>query len=77
PIIDPSTLCNYCDELLPATSSTNLVAKGEKLFRISWADPLPDNPGHRRTHIMNTLEYCQRHRFERDHLPKALLENWP
>jgi hypothetical protein len=73
--IDPCTLCNYCNELLPATSSAELVAKGEKLFSISWADPLPDNPGHRRTpHIMNTLDYCQRHRFERDHLPKALLE---
>ncbi|KAJ7731840.1 hypothetical protein B0H14DRAFT_3899159 [Mycena olivaceomarginata] len=75
---DPALLCNYCDELLPAVQSETLLAMGEKLFALSWDDPLPENSHHRRMpRITMTVDYCKRHRFERDHLPKAMAAGWP
>ncbi|KAJ7811483.1 hypothetical protein B0H14DRAFT_2181132, partial [Mycena olivaceomarginata] len=75
---DPALLCNYCDELLPAVQSETLLAMGEKLFALSWDDPLPENSHHHRMpRITMTVDYCKRHRFERDHLPKAMAAGWP
>ncbi|KAJ7128594.1 hypothetical protein C8R44DRAFT_580781, partial [Mycena epipterygia] len=78
PDIDPTNLCNYCDQELPYAQSEQLVAMGEKLFRVSWSDPLDINPHHRRTpQITHTVEYCLRHRFERDQVPAAIMGGWP
>jgi hypothetical protein len=78
PPFDPALLCNYCDELLPAVQSERLLALGEKLFTLSWDDPLPENAHHRRMpKITMTVDYCKHHRFERDHLPNAIAAGWP
>ncbi|KAJ7451205.1 hypothetical protein B0H11DRAFT_1692711, partial [Mycena galericulata] len=75
---DPETLCNYCDEEFPCTPSKELLAMGEKLYRISWSDPLPDNIGHRSIPSMQAAaDYCSRHRFERVHVPAAIEGHWP
>ncbi|KAJ6570316.1 hypothetical protein B0H10DRAFT_1964782 [Mycena sp. CBHHK59/15] len=64
--------------LLPAAPSDKLLGMGEKLFQLSWADPLPENARHRRTaSITMTVDYCERHRFESLHLPKAMAAGWP
>lgn len=76
--IDAALLCSYCDEKLPALKSETLVDMDKKLLKLSWPDPLPENPGRRRTpHVTMTLGYCERHRFEALHLPKGMLEGWP
>ncbi|KAF8169032.1 hypothetical protein K438DRAFT_2024842, partial [Mycena galopus ATCC 62051] len=77
-VFDPALLCNYCDELLPPVLSKTPLAMGEKLFTLSWNDPLPENAHHRRTPLITmTVDYCKRHRFERDHLPNAMAAGWP
>ncbi|KAJ7135718.1 hypothetical protein C8R44DRAFT_531496, partial [Mycena epipterygia] len=76
--IDLASLCDYCDQILPAVPSDQLIAMGQKLYRVSWSQPLPDNPNHRRTPLITmTVDYCQRHRFEREHLPEAICGGWP
>ncbi|KAJ7245945.1 hypothetical protein C8J57DRAFT_951295, partial [Mycena rebaudengoi] len=73
----PRLLCNYCDQLLPTVQSDKLLAMGEKLFKLSWQDPLPENAFHRRTaSVTMTVEYCERHRFESIHLPRAITAGW-
>ncbi|KAJ6624217.1 hypothetical protein B0H10DRAFT_1943406 [Mycena sp. CBHHK59/15] len=42
---------------LPTVKSQTLVAMGEKLFELSWPDPLPDNAGHRRPFFLTTQKY--------------------
>ncbi|KAJ7106135.1 hypothetical protein C8R43DRAFT_906271, partial [Mycena crocata] len=72
PPLNPETLCEYCDEELPAVQSDAL------LFNLSYRDPLPHNSLHHKTpHVTMTVEYCDRHRFETIYLPKALAGGWP
>ncbi|KAK7027185.1 hypothetical protein R3P38DRAFT_2623899 [Favolaschia claudopus] len=78
PPIDPTMLCPFCDEALPADSSRRLRAMGKKLLSSSWPDPLPDNPLHRKLPTMSlAAAYCARHRFEHTELQRALLHGWP
>ncbi|KAJ7864115.1 hypothetical protein B0H14DRAFT_2574555 [Mycena olivaceomarginata] len=71
-------LCNYCDEEFPLAPSAMLIAMGEKLFNISWADPLPETPHHRSLPgITMAVDHCARHQYERDLIPAAILHNWP
>ncbi|KAK6993015.1 hypothetical protein R3P38DRAFT_3427809, partial [Favolaschia claudopus] len=78
PPIDPTTLCAFCDQPLPADSSRRLLAMGKKLLSSSWPDPLPDNPLHRKLPTMSlAAAYCARHRFEHTELQTALLQGWP
>ncbi|KAJ7917653.1 hypothetical protein B0H13DRAFT_1994483 [Mycena leptocephala] len=71
-------LCSYCDQDLPTIQSEVLLAMEQKLHEISWSDPLDDNPQHRGIPQMRmTVDYCARHRFERDHLPEGIHVGWP
>ncbi|KAJ6497906.1 hypothetical protein C8R45DRAFT_926497 [Mycena sanguinolenta] len=47
PPIDPSSLCNFCDEELPSELSEDLLAMGKAVFRKSWVQPLLQNQLHR------------------------------
>jgi hypothetical protein len=64
--VDPTTLCSFCDEPLPLTPSAKLVALREDLEAKSTPFPLPDNPGHRQTHVTNFVACCELHRVERN-----------
>ncbi|KAJ7831280.1 hypothetical protein B0H13DRAFT_2289276 [Mycena leptocephala] len=71
-------LCSYCDQDLPTIQSEVLLAMEQKLHETSWSDPLDDNPQHRGIPQMRmTVDYCTRHRFERDHLPAGIHAGWP
>ncbi|KAJ7705217.1 hypothetical protein B0H16DRAFT_1213803, partial [Mycena metata] len=73
----PLTLCNFCDAELPTNPSDSLIARGRVLFDISVPYPLPENPLHRRLSHQQTADYCTQHRFEQQHIPRALAEGWP
>ncbi|KAF7349145.1 hypothetical protein MVEN_01436800 [Mycena venus] len=78
PSLIPDNLCHFCDEELPFAPSNALIAMGKKLFDLSWPDRMPDNPQHRRVpQIQMTVDYCARHRFEKDHIPAAIFGGWP
>ncbi|KAJ7196351.1 hypothetical protein GGX14DRAFT_376152 [Mycena pura] len=75
---DPDTLCPFCDQQLPNEPSQELIELRAMLEDISVADPLPENPGHRKpTSYMQVQSYCERHRMERDTFPLARAEKWP
>ncbi|KAJ7189096.1 hypothetical protein C8R46DRAFT_1244561 [Mycena filopes] len=75
---DPLTLCNFCDQVFPLNPSDSLVALGKKLRNMSWPDSLPENLHHRRgLSIQKTANYCAQHRFEQQHMPRAIFEGWP
>ncbi|KAJ7037281.1 hypothetical protein C8F04DRAFT_1180685 [Mycena alexandri] len=74
---DPLTLCNFCDAELPTQPSDSLIACARKLFDISVPCPLPENPLHRRISHQRTADYCAQHRFEQQHIPRAIVEGWP
>ncbi|KAJ7174981.1 hypothetical protein C8R43DRAFT_849346, partial [Mycena crocata] len=74
---DPASLCSFCDEKLPLTPSSTLVAMREKLENNSRPSPLPHNQGHRSAHVANFASYCERHRLERDIFPVASARGWP
>ncbi|KAJ7506222.1 hypothetical protein B0H11DRAFT_1653124, partial [Mycena galericulata] len=75
---DPATLCSFCDELLPPSPSPELLELRARLDNISTVDPIPGNRGHRRpTSMTQVVDYCQKHRLERDILPLAIAGKWP
>lgn len=70
--------CAYCDERLPSVQSEILVAMGDELKAKTIPDPVSWNKNHRKaTDFTVYQDYCARHRFELDDLPRAHLENWP
>ncbi|KAK7038549.1 hypothetical protein R3P38DRAFT_2615724 [Favolaschia claudopus] len=78
PPIDPTVLCPFCDQPLPANSSSKLLSMGKKLLASSWPDPLPNNQLHRKLPTVTlAAAYCARHRFEYAELQAALLQGWP
>ncbi|KAJ6461814.1 hypothetical protein C8R45DRAFT_841964, partial [Mycena sanguinolenta] len=78
PVVDPSSLCHYCDDELPFAPTDQLLAMGNKLFNFSWPDKLPGNPSHcSLPRITMAIDYCARHRFEFIHIPAAITGNWP
>jgi hypothetical protein len=71
-------LCCFCDEPLPPVPSDELVDMLEALEDETWPDPSPSNPGHRDADSWRVYyEYCERHNFEVDDLPRAVQECWP
>jgi hypothetical protein len=76
--LDSSALCSYCDQELPIAPSSTLTAMEERLYKASWPNPLEDYPNHQSVPLITmTVDYCARHRFERDQIPVALAHNWP
>ena len=75
--IDWSQHCNYCDEPLPLHLSQKLLDLQHQLDARSTHDgangrDLSANPNHRFIRpFVETVEYCQRHRFEQDGYPDA------
>lgn len=75
---EDTPLCAYCDEPLPLTPTQQLKDMAAALQLVSIPNPIPGNSSHRKTSSFTvTLDYCARHRVERDELPLARLENWP
>lgn len=77
PDIDPSTLCPYCDEPLPATPTPHLLTLLSTTLQKSYPDPRPSNPKGRKAPLGVFIGVCQRHRFERIRLPEAIRMGWP
>ena len=76
PLVDPDTLCPYCDEPFPKNPSPVL----RRLLRDvkgSRPDPRPCNSKGRSAPILNYLNVCERHMFEVKELPKAEKAGWP
>ncbi|KAJ6547957.1 hypothetical protein DFH09DRAFT_926742, partial [Mycena vulgaris] len=74
---DPTTLCSFCDEKLPAVPSARLAALREDLQDKSRPCPIPGNAGHRETSLIHFASYCELHRAEREVFPVAIARGWP
>jgi hypothetical protein len=75
---DTSRLCEFCDETILSAPSAILIAMREGLQDCTWLDPQPDNMNHRSARSFTVYStYCERHRFETDHLPNAIKHGWP
>ncbi|KAJ2936028.1 hypothetical protein H1R20_g1066, partial [Candolleomyces eurysporus] len=61
--------CQFCDEPLPAFPTPHL----ESL--LSELKELPGYPDH--LSFVTFIDYCARHRFETDEVPKAVSAGWP
>lgn len=77
PSIDPSTLCPYCDDPLPATPTPHLLALLASTRAKSYKDPRPTNPTGLKAPLSTFITVCQRHRFESVRLPEAERRGWP
>ncbi|KAG0703949.1 RTC4-like domain-containing protein [Suillus ampliporus] len=76
-VVDPSTVCPYCDESLPRNPTPllkNLLATAK---RKSYSDPRPRNPRGLKAPLGIYISACQRHRFETHSLPEAMEKGWP
>lgn len=70
--------CEFCDEPITTHPSRMFLAMREKMLKLSWPDPIPGNPNHRRaSHFTVYQEYCNRHELEMNLLPKAQAAGWP
>lgn len=75
---DPNKLCPFCDELLPTSPSQELTALRTEMEKISVANPLLENLGHRTPNSIGQVQgYCERHRVESNLFPLAIEEKWP
>jgi hypothetical protein len=73
-----AALCCFCDEPLPSVPSDELVDMRKVLEDETWADLSPSNPGRRDAERWRVYyEYCERHHFEAEDLPRAIEECWP
>ncbi|KAI0357987.1 hypothetical protein OH77DRAFT_1374221, partial [Trametes cingulata] len=77
PSVDPSTLCPWCDEPLPAHPTPHLLSLIASARRRSYADDRPTNPLGLRAPPDVFVGVCQRHRFERVWVPRAGRRGWP
>ncbi|THH29525.1 hypothetical protein EUX98_g4671 [Antrodiella citrinella] len=77
PRIDPSTLCPWCDEPLPAAPSPFLTTLIAAVRRKSHRDPRPTNPQGLWTTPTVYAHVCARHAFEEEHIPMAECNGWP
>ncbi|KAK7687762.1 hypothetical protein QCA50_008981 [Cerrena zonata] len=77
PDVDHSTLCPWCDEVLPPTPSPHLQNLINSARKRSYHDPRPTNPLGLRAPLTVFIAVCQRHTFERVHIPLAQRNGWP
>ncbi|KAG2142858.1 RTC4-like domain-containing protein [Suillus bovinus] len=76
-VVDPSTVCPYCDEPLPRNPTpqlNNLLAAAK---RKSYPDPRPRNSRGLKAPLGIYIAACQRHHFETHSLPEAMEKGWP
>lgn len=77
PNVDPSTLCPWCDQQLPADPTPRLKSLMESVRSKSYASPRPSNPLGLGAPLTASVVVCQRHRFESHQIPKAQAKGWP
>lgn len=77
PDMDYSTLCPWCDELLPPVPSPHLQSLIDTARKRSYRDSRPTNPLGLRAPLTVFVAVCQRHTFERVHVPQAQQNGWP
>ncbi|KAF7296030.1 RTC4 domain-containing protein [Mycena kentingensis (nom. inval.)] len=76
-IVDPGSLCPYCDAPLPSDPTPFLQDLLDRTFKKSNRDPRPANPLGRKAPMAAFIAVCQRHRFESETLPEAEAKGWP
>ncbi|RDX48131.1 hypothetical protein OH76DRAFT_1383903 [Lentinus brumalis] len=77
PSVDPKTLCPWCDEPLPDEPTPHLRALISAAKRVSHPEDRLTNPLGLRAPPAAFVSVCQRHRFERDWIPRARQKGWP
>lgn len=77
PTIDPSTLCPWCDDVLPPEPSAHLQALIRSVREHSYNDPRPTNPLGLYAVSSRFVVVCQRHAFEQTQVPLAEQNGWP
>ncbi|KAI0741663.1 RTC4-like domain-containing protein [Daedaleopsis nitida] len=77
PSIDPKTLCPWCDEPLPSEPTPHLLTLIAATKRVSQPAVRLANPLALHAPITNYVAVCQRHRFERNWIPRARDKGWP
>ena len=75
--VDHSTLCPWCDELLPPVPSPHLQKLIDDARKRSFRDSRPSNTYGLRAQLTVFSTVCQRHTFERVHVPLAEKNGWP
>ena len=75
--VDPSTLCPYCDELLPSSPTPFLMSLIAAAKRKSSPDPRPGNLYGLKAQLATFISVCQRHEFEIREIPRARARGWP
>ncbi|KAG2058681.1 hypothetical protein BDR06DRAFT_828584, partial [Suillus hirtellus] len=76
-ILDPSTVCPYCDEPLPRNPTPQLMNLLSAAKRKSYPDPRPRNSRGLKAPLGIYIASCQRHHFETHSLPEAMEKGWP
>ncbi|KAJ6600644.1 hypothetical protein B0H10DRAFT_1766009, partial [Mycena sp. CBHHK59/15] len=77
PEVDPESLCPYCDRPLPEKPSLGLLLLLEKTFGKSYSDAREGNTLGRKGPVLAFAGLCQRHMFESEEMPQALVNGWP
>ena len=77
PSVDPKTLCPWCDERPPDEPTPHLRALISAAKRVSHPEDRLTNPIGLRAPPAAFVGVCQRHRFERDWIPRARQKGWP
>ncbi|EJF64057.1 hypothetical protein DICSQDRAFT_81010, partial [Dichomitus squalens LYAD-421 SS1] len=77
PAVDPKTLCPWCDEPLPSDPTPHLRALMAAAKHVSYPDDRLTNPLGLRAPLAAFVGVCQRHRFERNWIPRARKRGWP
>ncbi|KAJ7134926.1 hypothetical protein C8R43DRAFT_1021496 [Mycena crocata] len=76
-IIDPDTICPYCDQSLPLQPTQKLLRMLKQAEATSQVDARPENVKGLSAPTLVMAPICSRHAFERDLVPKAQLHHWP
>ncbi|KAG1776575.1 RTC4-like domain-containing protein [Suillus placidus] len=76
-VVDPSTVCPYCDEPLPRNPTPQLKNLLATAKRKSYPDPRPRNSRGLKAPLGIYISACQRHHFETHSLPEAMEKGWP
>ncbi|KAG2346796.1 hypothetical protein BDR05DRAFT_906368 [Suillus weaverae] len=76
-VINPSTVCPYCDEPLPRNPTPQLKNLLATAKQKSYPDPRPRNSRGLKAPLGIYISACQRHHFETHSLPEAVEKGWP
>ncbi|KAF8177322.1 RTC4-like domain-containing protein [Mycena galopus ATCC 62051] len=77
PDIDPERLCPFCDSMLPEQPTPKLMRLLELALNQSYREARPSNRLGRKAPMMVFVAMCERHRFERELIPTAIVNGWP